>query len=187
VFDSLRFSVAPRQFGSDIPILKIFAQHAQYVPLSDELTFVYVLRGGWAHAYEDHEIVPIRYRFFLGGRQTVRGFAENSIGPTGSNDDPLGGDLVVNVNTELRFPLFLGFGGVVFVDGGGVYLEDTTGTPGSCSGCGSVSLHDFRRAAGLGLRYITPVGPLSLDYGFKLDRRTGESIGEVHFAVGTVF
>jgi len=187
VFDSLRLSVAPRQFGSDIPLLKIFAEHGQYVPLTDDLTFVYVLRGGWAHAYENHDIVPIRDRFFLGGRTTVRGFAENSIGPTGNAGDPLGGDLVVNVNTELHFPLLYGFGGVVFVDGGGVYLEDTTGTPGSCSGCDSISLHDFRRAAGLGLRYITPVGPVSLDYGFKLDRRPGESVGEVHFAVGTVF
>jgi outer membrane protein insertion porin family len=187
VFDSLRLSVAPRQFGSQIPLFKVFAQHAQYVPLSDDLTFVYVLRSSWAHAYVNHEIVPIRDRFFLGGRQTVRGFAENSIGPTGTADDPLGGDLVVNVNTELRFPLLYGFGGVVFVDGGGVYLEDTTGAPGSCLGCDSVSLHDFRRAAGLGLRYITPVGPLSLDYGFKLDRRADESVGEVYFAVGTVF
>jgi outer membrane protein insertion porin family len=187
VFESLRLSVAPKQFGSDIPLFKIFAEHAQYVPLTDDLTYVYVLRGGWAHAYVNHEIVPIRDRFFLGGRQTVRGFAENSIGPTGTADDPLGGDLVVNVNTELRFPLLYGFGGVVFVDGGGVYLEDTTGAPGSCLGCDSVSMHDFRRAAGLGLRYITPVGPLSLDYGFKLDRRADESVGEVHFAVGTVF
>jgi outer membrane protein insertion porin family len=187
VFDSLRLGVAPSQFGSDIPLIKIFAQHTQYVPLADDLTFVYVLRGGWAHAYKNHDIVPIRDRFFIGGRQTVRGFAENSIGPTGTSDDPLGGDLVMNANTELRFPLLFGFGGVVFVDGGGVYLEDTTGAPGSCLGCDSVSLHDFRRAAGLGLRYITPVGPISLDYGFKLDRRAGESVGEVHFAVGTVF
>lgn len=198
VFDSLRFGVAPGQFGSDIPWLKAFAQHAQYVPLADDLTFVYVLRAGWVHAYQNRDIVPIRERFFLGGRTTVRGFAENSIGPEGrafidSNGnvvpggDPLGGDLVLNTNTELRFPLIYGLGGVVFVDGGGVYLEDTTGTPGSCSGCSSVSLHDFRRSAGLGLRYATPVGPVSLDYGFKLDRRAGESVGEVHFAVGMSF
>jgi outer membrane protein insertion porin family len=198
VFDSVRFAVAPGQLGSDIPWLKAFAQHTQYLPLADDLTFVYVLRAGWVHAYQNHEIVPIRERFFLGGRTTVRGFAENSIGPEGKafvdsngnlvpGGDPLGGDLVLNANTELRFPLIYGLGGVVFVDGGGVYLEDTTGTPGSCSGCSSVSLHDFRRSAGLGLRYATPVGPVSLDYGFKLDRRAGESIGEVHFAVGTVF
>lgn len=198
VLDSLRLRVAPSQFGSDIPLLKFFFEHAQYVPLSDQLTFVYVLRGGYGDAYRGHDIVPIRQRFFLGGRNTVRGFAENSIGPTGnafldangklnSGGDPLGGDLVLNANTELRFPLIYGFGGVIFVDGGGLYLLNQTGTPGSCSGCNSVNIHDFRRSAGLGLRYITPVGPVSLDYGFKLDRRSDESIGEVHFSVGTVF
>ena len=43
---------------------------------------------------------------------------------------------------------------------------------------------DIRQSAGIGLRYITPVGPLRLDYGFKLDKRTGESLAELHFAVG---
>ncbi len=197
VFDSLRLRVAPSQFGSDIPLLKVLLEHAQYVPLSDDLTFVYVLRGGGAQAYKSHDIVPIRERFFLGGRSTVRGFGENQIGPQGNaftdgsgfhaGGDPLGGNLVLNANTELRFPLIYGLGGVVFVDGGGVYLVNQTGTLGSCSGCGSVTIHDFRRSTGLGLRYITPVGPVSLDYGFKLDRRHDESLGEVHFSVGTMF
>ena len=197
-YETVRLRVAPRQLGSDIPLVKVFMQHVQYVPLDENLTFVYVLRGGWADAYHNRDIVPIRERFFLGGRTTVRGFDENSIGPSGnafidangnpqSGGDPLGGNLIANVNTELRFPLLYGFGGAVFVDGGGVYLVDVSGTPGSCSGCGGVSLHDFRRSAGLGLRYLTPVGPLSLDYGFKLDRRADEAIGAVHFSVGTVF
>ncbi|MFI5397279.1 MAG: POTRA domain-containing protein [Candidatus Binatia bacterium] len=198
VFDSLRVRVAPRQFGTDIPLVKVSAQHAQYVPLGDEMTFVYVARTGWARAYDDGDTVPIRERFFLGGRTTVRGFSENQIGPKGNaftddkgsfvpGGDPLGGSLALNLNTELRFPLLYGFGGVVFADGGGVYLENRTGATASCSGCGSVSIHDFRRSSGLGLRYITPVGPISLDYGFKLDRRADESIGEVHFSVGTTF
>jgi outer membrane protein insertion porin family len=198
VFDSLRVRVAPRQFGTDIPLVKVSAQHAQYVPLGDEMTFVYVARTGWARAYDDGDTVPIRERFFLGGRTTVRGFSENQIGPKGNaftdakgtfvpGGDPLGGSLALNLNTELRFPLLYGFGGVVFADGGGVYLENRTGATASCSGCGSISIHDFRRSSGLGLRYITPVGPISLDYGFKLDRRADESVGEVHFSVGTTF
>jgi outer membrane protein insertion porin family len=198
VFDSLRLRVAPRQFGTDIPLVKVSAQHAQYVPLGDEMTFVYVARTGWARAYDDGDTVPIRERFFSGGRTTVRGFSENQIGPKGNaftdakgtfvpGGDPLGGSLVLNLNTELRFPLLYGFGGVVFADGGGVYLENRTGAAASCSGCGSISIHDFRRSSGLGLRYITPVGPISLDYGFKLDRRADESVGEVHFSVGTTF
>ena len=163
-------------------------QHAQYVPLTDGLTFVGVARVGYAVPFNGGDIIPIRDRFFLGGGTTVRGFAENSIGPTGGptvnqfggivspGGDPLGGDFALNLNTELEFPLLYGFGGVVFVDGGGVYLQDQ-----------SISIDNFRRSAGLGLRYMTPVGPISLDYGFKLDRRVGESVGEVHFSVGTIF
>ncbi|MFN8628223.1 MAG: BamA/TamA family outer membrane protein [Candidatus Binatia bacterium] len=198
VFDFLRFRVAPGQLGSDRPFYKVFGQHAKYFAIGDHLTFIYALRGGWARTYEKSDIVPIRERFFLGGRTTVRGFGENDIGPAGrpfidthgnyqSGGHPLGGNLVMNVNTELRFPLLYGFGGVVFADGGGVYMESGTGQPNSCAGCGSVSIHDFRRSSGLGLRYMTPVGPVSLDYGFKLDRRSGESTGAVHFSVGAVF
>ncbi|MFQ5667383.1 MAG: outer membrane protein assembly factor BamA [Candidatus Binatia bacterium] len=188
VFDSLRLRYAPAAFGSDIPFIKLLGQHSQYVPLSHDLTFVYVLRGGWAHNFQGGQQVPIRERFFLGGRSTVRGFGENAIGPEGSQivdalgrvvdrgGDPLGGDLVLNANAELRFPLLYGFGGAVFADGGGVYLQDR-----------SLRADDFRRSTGLGLRYVTPVGPVRLDYGFKLDRRSGESVGEVHFSIGTIF
>jgi outer membrane protein insertion porin family len=201
IFDSLRLRIAPRQLGSDVPFFKLLAEHAQYVPLSDDLTFVYVGRAGWAVPFQSGDVIPIRERFFLGGRTTVRGFGENTIGPKGSStdaegnavqvtdptavaaDDPLGGDLVVNLNAELRFPLAFGFGGVVFADGGGVYLQHCGDHPEQCG----VSIHDFRRSAGLGLRYLTPVGPISLEYGFKLDRRPAESVGEVHFSVGTVF
>jgi outer membrane protein insertion porin family len=63
-----------------------------------------------------------------------------------------------------------------FVDGGGVYLQER-----------SVSVRDFRRSAGLGLLYETPIGPLALHYGVKLDRRRGESFGAVHFTIGTLF
>jgi outer membrane protein insertion porin family len=176
VFESMRVKVAPDELGSDVPFLKATGQHSHYVPLLDDLTFVYAVRGGWAKAYEGGEQVPIRERFFLGGRTTVRGFDENSIGPTGSQGNPLGGDIVLNLNTELRFPLLYGFGGAVFVDSGGVYLQDR-----------AISIHDFRRSTGLGLRYMTPIGPLGLDYGFKLDRRSGESLGQIHFSVGTIF
>ncbi len=176
VFESMRFKLAPGELGSDVPFVKVLGHHSHYVPLVDDLTFVYAARGGWAHAYEGGDQVPIRERFFLGGRTTVRGFSENSIGPAGSQGNPLGGDWVLNLNTELQFPLIFGLAGGVFVDGGGVYLQDR-----------ALSIHDFRRSAGLGLRYLTPVGPISLEYGFKLDRRAGESLGEVHFSIGTIF
>jgi outer membrane protein insertion porin family len=187
VFESLRLRYAPGALGSQVPFVALTGEHSQYVPLVDDLIFVYAARGGWALAYQHGDQVPIRDRFFLGGRTTVRGFGENEIGPIGSiitdsygqavvSGNPTGGDMALNLNTELRFPLAFGLGGAVFVDGGGVYLQDR-----------AISIDDFRRSAGLGLRYITPVGPLSLEYGFKLDRRPGESVGEIHFSIGNIF
>lgn len=185
VFESARLKFAPAELGSGIPFIKVLGQHSQYIPIVDDVTFAYALRGGWARVYEGGDQVPIRERFFLGGRTTVRGFTENSIGPQGSLGNPIGGDWVVNVNTQVTFPLIFGLGGEVFADGGGVYLEHCPSGQG-ISNC-AINFENFRRSAGLGLRYITPVGPITLEYGFKLDRRSDESIGEVHFSIGTIF
>ena len=184
MFDSLSLRVAPHALGSTVPFVLATAQHAQYVPIGQYLTFLYSLRAGWAQSLNSDEQVPIRYRFFIGGRTTVRGFAENSIGPTGNQGNPTGGDISLNVNSELRFPLIFGFLGAVFVDGGTVYLQNCPSS--TVEGC-AITFENFRRSAGLGLLYITPVGPISLDYGFKLDRRAGESIGELHFSIGAMF
>jgi outer membrane protein insertion porin family len=46
---------------------------------------------------------------------------------------------------------------------------------------------DLRETSGLGLRYLTPVGPIGIDYAWKLDRRDGESAAEWHFTIGAVF
>ncbi|MCX8071654.1 MAG: BamA/TamA family outer membrane protein [Candidatus Binatia bacterium] len=187
VFESVRFRLAAGFLGSDEPLAKLQWHHSHYVPLGESLTWLYALRAGWARTFSG-AVVPIRERFFLGGRSTVRGFSENSIGPQGApivdalgkrvfpGGNPLGGDLSLNVNTELRFPLVWGAIGVAFVDAGGVYLQDR-----------SISLEDFRRSAGMGLLYETPVGPLALHYGIKLDRRRGEAFGAVHFTIGTLF
>jgi outer membrane protein insertion porin family len=185
MFDSMRVKFAPAELGSDLPLVKVLGQHSQYVPIVDDVTFAYALRGGWARVYEGNNQVPIRERFFLGGRTTVRGFSENSIGPQGNLGNPIGGDWVLNVNSQVTFPLIFGFGGEVFADGGAVYLEHCPSGQG-ISSC-AINFENFRRSAGLGLRYITPVGPITLEYGFKLDRRSDESLGEVHFSIGTIF
>jgi outer membrane protein insertion porin family len=175
VFESLRLRYAAPGFGSDTHFFKVVGQHSQYIPLG-ALTALYAGRVGYGLPIGITEQMPLRERFFLGGRTSVRGYNENEIGPRGDNGDPIGGDFLVNFNTELRFPLFLGLHGAVFLDGGGDYLVDQ-----------SISFHEFREGAGPGLRYQTPVGTIALDYGFKIDRRAGESIGEVHVTIGNIF
>jgi len=187
-FASIRVRVAPAQLGSDIPFVKVVGQHSHYFPITDNVTIVYAGRVGWGYTLDGGDVLPIRERFFLGGRTTVRGFSENSIGPEGApifeedgsiahkGGNPLGGDLLASANLELRFPIAFGLGGATFVDGGALYLQERP-----------ILIEDVRESAGFGLRYATPVGPIGLDYGVKLDRRRGESVGEIHFSIGTIF
>ncbi|MGH7822620.1 MAG: BamA/TamA family outer membrane protein, partial [Candidatus Binatia bacterium] len=176
IFDSLRLRYGSPAFGSDLHFMKLIVQHSQYVPFGGRLTWLYSGRVALAEPLGGNSAIPLRERFFLGGRTTVRGFSENSIGPRGGAGHPTGGDLLFIVNTELRFPLAYGITGAAFADGGGLYLRDRT-----------VSIAEFRESAGPGIRYQTPIGALSLDYGFKLQRRRGESIGELHFTIGNLF
>lgn len=176
VFESLRLRYGSPSFDSTVHFFKMILQHSQYVPLAAEVAWIYGGRFGLAEPLGASTTIPISERFFLGGRTSVRGYAENSIGPRGADRNPTGGDLLINVNSELRFPLFFGLGGAVFADGGGLYLREH-----------AVSIGDFRVGLGPGLRYQTPVGTVSLDYGFKANPRSGESIGEVHFTIGNIF
>jgi outer membrane protein insertion porin family len=85
----------------------------------------------------------------------------------------LGGRTTV---AELRIPVKYGFLVAAFLDAGSVWFP---GDP--------ERDFDLRESVGLGLRYLTPVGPISLDYGWKLDRREAESSSEWHFSIGAVF
>jgi len=120
--------------------------------------------------------VPLSERFFAGGGYTIRGFAQNSVGPVGPGGEPLGGQAMLVINNEIRFPVFSIFDGAGFVDVGNVY-----------PGVSDFSLTNVRSAAGVGLRVRTPWLLLRLDYGVKLDRRPGESLGRLFFAIGQAF
>ena len=77
------------------------------------------------------------------------------------------------VKSELRFPIYGDFGAVLFYDGGAVKILGEAIEP------------EYRDAAGVGVRYNTPVGPVSAEYGYKLKRQreVGESEGRFHFSI----
>jgi outer membrane protein insertion porin family len=133
-------------------------------------------RGGLAKGYNDTTDLPLVERFFLGGRSTVRGYEQDTLGPKGSDGDPTGGNSFLMENFEIRTYLGRGIGLVAFLDGGNVWTDVE-----------SIKLRDFKFTTGLGLRYNTPVGPIRIDYGYKLDKEKGESSGEVHFSIGHAF
>ncbi|MGZ8429921.1 MAG: outer membrane protein assembly factor BamA [Candidatus Deferrimicrobiaceae bacterium] len=168
--------VATLAVGSEVDYYKISGQTSFYFTIFRRATLVASGRAGMARVFGRTVEVPIQKRFFLGGRTTVRGFKEDALGPRGVDGAPTGGDMAVNLNTELRVPLVYGFIGAVFTDAGSVwfYRDPANG-------------FDLRETAGLGLRYLTPVGPIGLDYAWKLDRRDGETSAEWHFTIGAVF
>ena len=169
--------LASSLIGSEVNYLKLVGQGSYYFPVLRRNTFAVNGRAGWANPFAETPEVPIQKRFFLGGRTTVRGFKEDEVGPVGPDGAPTGGEYMVNGNAELRIPLKYGFSLALFLDAGSVWFQ--AGLPGTG--------FDLRESAGVGLRYRTPIGPISLEYGWKLDRREGESPGEVHFNIGAIF
>jgi outer membrane protein insertion porin family len=135
------------------------------------------LRGGLARGYGATSTeLPIVERFFLGGRTTVRGYEQDTLGPKGSDGNPTGGNAFLMENLEMRVALGKGIGIVTFLDGGNVWYQVKDMDP-----------SEIKFTAGLGLRYDTPVGPLRVDYGYKLEKEKDESRGEVHFSIGHAF
>ncbi len=145
-----------------------------YTPLR-RLTLACRGWAGYIDPYGGAEKVPDDQLFFLGGTSDVRGFDENML-RFDADDDPVGGGEAAYGSLEARIDLGLNFELTLFYDVGNVadVFDD------------SVS-DDIRSTAGLGLRYVTPIGPIGFLYGFKLDRKDGESPGQLHFAMGYTF
>jgi outer membrane protein insertion porin family len=160
---------------SETEFIKAVVQSSWYFQLRRGLVFAFSFKGGAAHGLGESVELPLIERFFLGGRNTVRGYTHDTLGPKGVGDNPTGGNAFVLFNTEFRISLGKGFGLVTFVDSGNVWKKIS-----------NVST-ELRYTTGLGLRYNTPVGPIRIDYGYKLNRERGESAGEIHFSLGHAF
>ncbi len=135
------------------------------------------LGGEWAALIpaNDGGDLPIDLRIFNGGARSVRSFPERELGPT-VNGYPTGGETMWNANAEFIRNLAGPLKAVLFVDTGALARHH------------SDLMHaDIECAAGLGLRFNLPIGPVRLEYGRNLTHQPGEPNGTFHFAIGCAF
>lgn len=138
---------------------------------------------GKASGYEG-QTIPITQRYFLGGPRTLRGFTIRDVGPKDENGEAIGGEALLQLNTELQYHFSRYFRGFLFYDRGNVYGGDDKKNNTTDK---LYDLEQMRHSWGFGVHFFSPVGPISLAYGFKLDQRTGESPSEFHFTIGGAF
>jgi outer membrane protein insertion porin family len=145
------------------------------------LETAFVLRGDWGYIRRRPEDgnLPMFQKFRIGGPFSVRGYEVGTISP----QDPVTGDFIGGTkkmvyNAEFHIPLLKSQGveGVLFFDAGNVFEEFET-----------VTFKDIPSSYGLGIRWYSPVGPLRLEYGWKVNPQPGESRGEWIFTVGRGF
>lgn len=186
----LRFELeAGRAFGdSSASWLKIGPEARAYTSLfTEHLIAAGKIRFGSTIAQDGR--VPLLRRYFAGGAESQRGFSRRLLSPSAIDVEgargPLGGETLLESSAELRLDLFQLFGswlGIVgFVDAGDVTLS-----------LKELDLLHLHVAAGPGLRYHTPIGPIRLDFGIRLNRRAGaepqpDSNWAFHFSLGEAF
>ena len=167
-----------------VAFAKYFAQQSHYWR-TGPLVLATAGRLGLATGLGDSEVIPSE-RFFAGGGNTIRGYAQDSLGPRNVFHDPRGGNALLVFNQEARFPMYRWISGVGFLDAGNVFAS-----------AGKISLADLDVGAGVGLRLDSPVGLLRFDYGFALTRdrvsptpaaaANTKRIGRFYFSIGQVF
>jgi outer membrane protein insertion porin family len=205
---SLTFEDAALSLGSQVQFVKATASSSWFLSPHRLVVFALSARGGIAKQFGRTPLVPLGERFYLGGLSTVRGYRQDTVGvlhvvkdsmgniivapssTLSASGDPIGGNVMLLTNFEARIALPAHLGLVLFLDGGNVWTKPNT-----------VDLHEMKFSVGAGIRYNTPVGPLRLDWGYKLRREEvfidngglapnihiDESPYEFHFTLGNAF
>lgn len=166
--------------GGDTRYLRTNLQAQQYFPLSPRYTLglnaeIGIGKGLGGRPY------PIFKNFYGGGLGTVRAFDQGSLGPVDVTGAYIGGTRRFNVNAELYLPI-AGTGNdrtlrwFTYLDTGNVWGESE-----------DITIDSLRASAGIGLSWISPVGPLKLSYGTPVRSKPGDRIQRLQFQIGTAF
>ncbi|MCW5236221.1 outer membrane protein assembly factor BamA [Verminephrobacter eiseniae] len=166
--------------AGDARYLRANYQYQQYVPLNKRFTVAFNGEAGLGKGLNGRPF-PVFKNFYSGGLGSVRGFDQGTLGPRDVTGASLGGPKKITLNTELLAP-FPGAGNdrtlrlFGFADVGNVYAENET-----------IRLREMRASVGLGLSWISPLGPLRLGFAQPVRKFPGDRIQKLQFQIGTSF
>ncbi|ALK92444.1 outer membrane protein assembly factor BamA [Limnohabitans sp. 103DPR2] len=176
-----------QRFNSDLSMagdaryVRTNYQIQQYTPLTKKYTLALNADLGWGQGLSNRPY-PLFKNYFVGGLGSVRGFQQSTLGPSDStNSLYLGGPKKIVMNAELLAP-FPGAGNdrtlrlFAFTDVGRAFGENE-----------KISLSELRSSYGVGLSWISPMGPLRFSYAMPMRRQVTDKIQRLQFQIGTSF
>jgi outer membrane protein insertion porin family len=176
-YQRFNFEVSP---AGGAKYYQVMYQHQYFKPLFRTITLA--LNGEFDYGKGlGNTPYPVFKYFYAGGIGSVRGYEGSSLGPRASNGDPLGGTSRIFANAELQLP-FPGAGNdrtlkwFTFIDAGNVYGEGE-----------KIQLSELRYGAGIGLSWVSPIGPLKISIGTPLNAKPGDRPQRFQFQLGTGF
>lgn len=167
--------------GSDLTFFKVKLRSQQFFEISDQTSFSVLADVAHGDGYDETDDVPFYEKFYAGGIRSVRGYADNTLGPLDSNGDPIGGNFRVLLNSELTFP-FPGsednsnFRLSTFLDVGNVYENIDAYDP-----------EQLKASVGIGAQWFSPIGPLVFSFASPVNPADGDDTQSFQFTIGGVF
>ncbi len=179
IFHASTFEFATPALGSELEFWKYTGQQYLFLPIGPVVSASAVRFGAGRSDDPSSTILPRGELYLVGGGTTVRGYPEDALGRTkffGSFFP--GGNAMLIVNQEVRFPIWRWLEGVVFFDAGSAFES-----------VDRIGLNSLAYSTGAGLRLVTPFVLLRLDYGYRLSDvdYLDDDPGRLHFGIGHIF
>ncbi len=165
--------------GGDNYFFKGVVDSLWYFPVIWETTFSIRGRYGYATGYNNREL-PLYERFYVGGINTIRGLAFGDAGPRNKEGEKIGGVEELIFNFEFIFPISkeAKLKGVLFFDYGSAFDNDEGY---------NFTVSNMRQTVGAGVRWLSPFGPLRLEWGFNIDPKEDEASDKFEFSMGGIY